>query len=296
MVAVALAGMIALAGLVLGRIYADPLLAELVAGAAIGSVGVRAATRRLPSWTVAPMSVAAAGRVHRLRRATGREPGRRSPTRCRTCSRDALGNGIPRLLTAHDPGGADAGHGGGPGDRGLAGRAGRRRDRGAGRPGAARAARRPPRSTRARSTWSVRTPAPPGWPTLIFAGLVAVAALAVSARPADAGTVRRGAGDSPGGRARASLAGAAAGLVVVLGLVVAVGPWVGDRVGGHAGRSAPVRAAAAGGQPGREPAQPDLRLGAQPRPAAAARSGRSRPAPGRRRSGCGWRCCPTTTG
>ena len=53
----ALAGLIALAGVVLGRIYADTLLTQLVAGAAAGSVAAGVAARRLPSWTVAPLSV-----------------------------------------------------------------------------------------------------------------------------------------------------------------------------------------------------------------------------------------------
>ncbi|KKK07084.1 hypothetical protein LQ51_04440, partial [Micromonospora sp. HK10] len=50
--------MTALAGVVLGRVYADPLLTWLMAGAAAGSVLVSVATRRLPSWLVAPLSVA----------------------------------------------------------------------------------------------------------------------------------------------------------------------------------------------------------------------------------------------
>ena len=55
-VGAALAGMISLSGVVLGSIYADSLIVRLVAGAAVGSVGLGVAARRLPNWTVAPAS------------------------------------------------------------------------------------------------------------------------------------------------------------------------------------------------------------------------------------------------
>src|SRR5690242_2817664 len=55
-VGAALAGMISLSGVVLGSIYADGLIARLVLGAAVGSVGLGVAARRLPNWTVAPAS------------------------------------------------------------------------------------------------------------------------------------------------------------------------------------------------------------------------------------------------
>ena len=101
-VPVALAGMIALSGVVLGRIYADGLLAALVAGAAVASVVTGVAARRLPSWAVAPVSVPlmAAYTLLALRLAadraalTGPLP---------TIAVDALTNGIPRLLTAMIP-------------------------------------------------------------------------------------------------------------------------------------------------------------------------------------------------
>jgi transglutaminase-like putative cysteine protease len=64
---------------------------------------------------------------------------------------------------------------------------------------------------------------------LAFAGL-AVAALAVSARPADAGALRDVPAQTRAAVRGRALAGAAAGLVVVLGLVVAVGPWIGGKV------------------------------------------------------------------
>ena len=54
-----LSGMIALVGVSLGQIYAGPLLTQLVAGAALGSVGLSVVARRLPNWLVAPVSAAA---------------------------------------------------------------------------------------------------------------------------------------------------------------------------------------------------------------------------------------------
>lgn len=101
-VAAALAGMLALAGLVLGRIYADALLFQLVAGAAIGSIGAGLATRRLPSWSAAPVStvllIAYVGIG--LKIAAGHAA---VTTPFATMVRDALVNGIPRLLTAMIP-------------------------------------------------------------------------------------------------------------------------------------------------------------------------------------------------
>src|SRR6185312_5556888 len=58
-VPLALITLTALAGVVLGRVYAGDLLTRLVIGAAVGSVLVSVATRRLPSWLVAPVSMAA---------------------------------------------------------------------------------------------------------------------------------------------------------------------------------------------------------------------------------------------
>lgn len=53
----ALAGMLVVAALALGRIYSDPLAARLFAGAAVAAVLVSVAARGLPSWAVAPLSV-----------------------------------------------------------------------------------------------------------------------------------------------------------------------------------------------------------------------------------------------
>ncbi|MBQ1017521.1 transglutaminase domain-containing protein [Micromonospora sp. D93] len=98
----ALIGLTALAGVVLGRVYAGGLLTWLVIGAAVGSVLVSVAARRLPSWLVAPVSVAAmAGwTLWSLRlAATSAE----LPGGLLEVTADAARNGIPRLLTAMIP-------------------------------------------------------------------------------------------------------------------------------------------------------------------------------------------------
>ncbi|MFG1872679.1 transglutaminaseTgpA domain-containing protein [Micromonospora arborensis] len=97
-----LIGLTALAGVVLGRVYAGDLLTRLVIGAAAGSVLVSVAARRLPSWLVAPVSVAAmAGWTLvslRLAAAHAEIPGG-----LLEITADAARNGIPRLLTAMIP-------------------------------------------------------------------------------------------------------------------------------------------------------------------------------------------------
>ncbi|MFG2106513.1 DUF3488 and transglutaminase-like domain-containing protein [Micromonospora chersina] len=101
-VPLALIVMIALAGVVLGRVYADPLLTRLTAGAAVGSVLVSVAARRLPSWLVAPLSVAAlAGwTLLSLRLAASHAA---LPGGLGEVAADAARNAIPRLLTAMIP-------------------------------------------------------------------------------------------------------------------------------------------------------------------------------------------------
>ncbi|WP_430496094.1 DUF3488 and transglutaminase-like domain-containing protein [Micromonospora trifolii] len=98
----ALIGLTALAGVVLGRVYAGNLLTWLVVGAAAGSVLVSVAARRLPSWLVAPVSVAAmAGwTLWSLRLAATRAE---LPGGLLEVTADAARNGIPRLLTAMIP-------------------------------------------------------------------------------------------------------------------------------------------------------------------------------------------------
>ena len=101
-VPVALAGLITLAGVVLGRIYADALLPQLVTGAAIGSVGAGVATRRLPSWSVAPLSVTLlAGYTLLALKIAADRAALSDPLG--TVAHDAVINGIPRLLTAMIP-------------------------------------------------------------------------------------------------------------------------------------------------------------------------------------------------
>jgi hypothetical protein len=227
LVAVALAGMIALSGIVLGRIFADPLLAELVAGAAAGSVGIGVAARRLPSSAVAPLSVAALAAYTILalwiaaQRAGDAEPLVR-------ILGDSLVNGIPRLLTAMIPVEPTPDTVVVPVVAAwLAGLAGTEIAVRAGRVlfGLAPAA-----VLYVGALYVVGPNAgAAGWPTLVFAAL-AVAALAVSARPADAGALREVPAKTRAAVRGRALAGAAVGLVVVLGLGAAVGPWVGGQV------------------------------------------------------------------
>ncbi|WP_435796228.1 transglutaminaseTgpA domain-containing protein [Micromonospora chersina] len=101
-VPLALIVMIALAGVVLGRVYADPLLTRLTAGAAVGSVLVSVAARRLPSWLVAPLSVAAltGWTLLSLRLAASHAA---LPGGLGEVAADAARNAIPRLLTAMIP-------------------------------------------------------------------------------------------------------------------------------------------------------------------------------------------------
>ncbi|WP_433310153.1 DUF3488 and transglutaminase-like domain-containing protein [Micromonospora sp. CA-269861] len=98
----ALIGLTALAGVVLGRVYAGSLLTWLVIGAAAGSVLVSVAARRLPSWLVAPVSVAvmAGWTLWSLRLAATRAE---LPGGLLEVTADAARNGIPRLLTAMIP-------------------------------------------------------------------------------------------------------------------------------------------------------------------------------------------------
>ncbi|MET7471802.1 DUF3488 and transglutaminase-like domain-containing protein [Micromonospora sp. NPDC005222] len=98
----ALVVLVALSGVVLGRVYADPLPARLMAGAAAGSVLVGVAARRLPSWLVAPLSVAAltGWTLLSLRLAAAHAA---LPGGLGEVAADAARNAIPRLLTAMIP-------------------------------------------------------------------------------------------------------------------------------------------------------------------------------------------------
>ena len=95
-------GLVALAGLSLGRVYNGPLLVQLVAGAALGSVLVSAGLRGLPGWVVAPVSVAALTAYALcaiMIAAYAGGVGGDLPT----LTIDAVRNVVPRLLTALIP-------------------------------------------------------------------------------------------------------------------------------------------------------------------------------------------------
>jgi transglutaminase-like putative cysteine protease len=98
LVPLCLAGLLVLAGAALGRIYSDDTLVRLVAGAAAGSVAVGVATRRLPSWTAAPVSAVLLAGYTVLALHLAASAGLTAAV-----LRDALANGIPRLLTAMIP-------------------------------------------------------------------------------------------------------------------------------------------------------------------------------------------------
>ncbi len=222
-----LVGLISLSGVVLGRIYADALLVELVAGAALLSAGTAMAARRLPSWSVAPLSVVllAAYTAWSLQLAADRAGLDGSLVHI---AADALRNGIPRLLTAMIPVEPTPDTVVVPVIAAwLAGLAG---SEVAVRAGRVLLGCLPAAGLFGAALYVVGPNAgSAGWPTLAFAGLV-VLALAVSARPA-AGPELEGIPAPMRAAVRArSLARASAGLVVLIGLVAAIGPWVGARV------------------------------------------------------------------
>ncbi|WP_285791958.1 DUF3488 and transglutaminase-like domain-containing protein [Micromonospora sp. NBRC 101691] len=94
--------MIGLAGVVLGRVYAGDLLTRLVFGAAVGSVLVSVAARRLRSWLVAPLSVLALAGYTAVALRVAAQRADLSGGLGRIVV-DAAGNGVARLLTAMIP-------------------------------------------------------------------------------------------------------------------------------------------------------------------------------------------------
>ncbi|WP_312875181.1 DUF3488 and transglutaminase-like domain-containing protein [Allocatelliglobosispora scoriae] len=101
-VPVLLAGMLALAGITLGQVYSGPLLALLVAGAAAGSALIGIATRPLPAWAVAPLSVLGLlGYGSFAIIYSARQSGVVGDFA--DVALDAVANGVPRLLTAMLP-------------------------------------------------------------------------------------------------------------------------------------------------------------------------------------------------
>nr|WP_233600229.1 transglutaminaseTgpA domain-containing protein [Micromonospora sp. M71_S20] len=232
-VPLALIAMIGLAGEVLGRVYAGPLLTRLVLGAAVGSVLVSVAARRLPSWLVAPVSVLAmAGWTAwslRLTAARAELPGGLAQV-----TADAAANGIPRLLTAMIPVEPTP-------DTvlvplvaaWLAGLAGAEVAMRAGR---VLLGYLPPVLLYAAALYVVGPNADPAiGPTLALVA-VAVLGLAVPAGGRATAGVDPAAGLAPAVRAavRARLAAAsAAGLAVVVGLVTLLGPLLAGQVDGR---------------------------------------------------------------
>jgi transglutaminase-like putative cysteine protease len=101
-VPLSVAGLLALATLPLGRIYHGHLLTWLVLGAAVAPVLISTALQRLPAYPVAPVSVLALGGYTllavRLAAHAGQVDGPFT-----TLWIDAVRNGIPRLLTALIP-------------------------------------------------------------------------------------------------------------------------------------------------------------------------------------------------
>ncbi|RKN56177.1 transglutaminase domain-containing protein [Micromonospora costi] len=231
-VPLALVTMLALAGVELGRVYAGSLLPRLVAGAALGSVLVSLAARRLPSWLVAPVSVVAmaawTGWSLRLAATHAGLPGSLAEV-----TADAARNGIPRLLTAMIPVEPTP-------DTVLvplvaAWLAGLTGAEVALRAGRVLAGYLPPVLLYAGALYVVGPNAAPAlWPTVVFVAVAALG-LAVSARTGPA-TGDPTAGLAPGVRAAVRVrlaAGAAFGLVVVVGLVAALGPMVAGQVDGR---------------------------------------------------------------
>ncbi|MFD1323305.1 transglutaminaseTgpA domain-containing protein [Micromonospora sonneratiae] len=224
--------MIGLAGVVLGQVYSDQLLTQLVVGAAIGSVAVSLAARRLPSWLVAPLSVVAlAGYAAFALWFTAQRA--ELPGSFGTVALDAIRNGIPRLLTAMIPAEPVP-------DTvivplvaaWLAGLAGAEVAMRAGR---VLLGYLPAALLYVGSLYVVGPNADPAiWPTVAFAGAVAIG-LATNGR---AGTTPTGATSDASAAAvpaavRARMAaGSAAGLVGVIGLVTVVAPVVAGQVGG----------------------------------------------------------------
>ncbi|MEU5943600.1 transglutaminaseTgpA domain-containing protein [Micromonospora sp. NPDC047548] len=226
----ALVVLTALAGVVLGRVYAGDLLTRLMLGAALGSVLVSVAARRLPSWLVAPVSVAAmAGWTAFAMHLAARHadlPGGFAPIVA-----DAARNGIPRLLTAMIPVEPAP-------DTVLvplvaAWLAGLTGAEVALRAGRTLLGFLPPTLLYAGALYVVGPNADPAtWPSVAFAGAVALG-LASSGRRGVPEATDPTAGLAPSVRAavRARLvAGTALGLAVVVGLAALLGPLLAARV------------------------------------------------------------------
>ncbi|MFC8902832.1 transglutaminaseTgpA domain-containing protein [Micromonospora sp. NPDC057140] len=222
--------MVALTGVVLGRVYAGGLLTRLVVGAAVGSVLVSVAARRLPSWLVAPLSVAGlAGFTAWSLRVSADAAGLPGPLV--EVAADAARNGIPRLLTAMIPVEPTP-------DTVLVPLVAAWLAGLAGAEVALRAGRvllgcLPPALLYTGAVYVVGPNADPAvWPTVAFAAFAALGLAVPSGRPGPAGPDPT-AGLAPGVRTAVRVrltATAATGLVVVVGLAAVVGPVVAARV------------------------------------------------------------------
>jgi transglutaminase-like putative cysteine protease len=218
--------LIGLSGAALARIYAGPLLPQLVVGAAVGSVGVSAAARRLPSWLVAPVSVVAMAiyTLVALRVAAQRAD---LPGGLADVVSDAARNGIPRLLTAMIPVEPTP-------DTVLvpvvgAWLAGLAATEVAVRAGRVLLGYLPPAALYAGVLYVVGPNAEAAvLPTLAFAA-AAAAGLAVTGRPPSAAVGDIAAPVRAAMRVRVA-AGAAAGLAAIVVLAAVVGPFVADQV------------------------------------------------------------------
>ncbi|WBB82269.1 transglutaminaseTgpA domain-containing protein [Micromonospora sp. WMMD882] len=223
----ALVGMIALAGVALDRVYAGTLLTGVVAGAAVGAALVGVAARRLPSWLVAPLSVAAmlgytalalrlAARRAELTGGLGQ------------IAVDAAGNGVARLLTAMIPVEPTP-------DTVLVPLVAAWLAGLAGVEVAVRAGRvllgcLPPALLYVGAVYVVGPNAEPAsWPTLAFAGLAAVA-LVASAPGAVGESTSRLAPQARAAARAARVATTAVGLAVVAALVAVLAPVVAGQV------------------------------------------------------------------
>ncbi|MFI6129424.1 transglutaminaseTgpA domain-containing protein [Micromonospora sp. NPDC051141] len=230
-VPVALVVLVALAGVVLGRVYADPLLTRLMVGAAVGSVLVSVAARRLASWLVAPLSVAAlAGwTLLSLRLAASHAA---LPGGLGEVAADAARNAIPRLLTAMIPVQPTP-------DTVLvpvvaAWLAGLTAAEVALRAGRVLAGYLPPALLYAGALYVVGPNAEPAvGPTVLFAAVAAIGLAAPGRRPDPAADADPVAGLTPAVRAAVRLrlaAASAAGLALVVALAALLAPVVAGQV------------------------------------------------------------------
>ncbi len=215
--------LIALTGVSLGRVYNGPLLAALITGAALGAVLVSTLLRRWSAAMVAPVSVAClTGYVLAAMSVSARASGVDGDMV--TLVVDAARNAVPRLLTAMIPVEAQPDTVLGPVVLAwLAGFAGAEF---AVRSGRAAVALVPPTLLYAGALVLVGPNADVVlWQPVLFAGIAALG-LAASGGGSGEGDAS-GWGPRERRRLRRHTAGAAgAGLLIVLGFVAFVGPWV----------------------------------------------------------------------